>query len=371
MLKGGAPEAEEAGDGAPPLVEERPEAEEAGLASRERPTETCPPSELPSAPAVKSFVSLDCVWFPSGRLSLSECCAELVRSVLAIDASRDAEERVCARVSGGKSVIKTGPATEYTGDRRPSRRRRPQDELGVAEASRCWLDQDKSKAKLILQSQLHGNARASNAIGLLLFNCIPCHTLVPPHQVQIATRLVVFRADADVSFDLPTSQQKQRPWRLTRSCMTYPPPDLLPVDSILAPMPVSRGPSRIWTRVDTRIRGTLTRSCHAHTPSRGISYMCLPSNDNDAWYYPSYGFEPNEEGLPAPPFRGNWGMKTFNEAKWVRRGKMAAWGPWVEDWEVRLLVVVHSAIITHYRQRTGRGSVSASCCNRKKMTSRY
>ncbi|RPD81725.1 hypothetical protein L226DRAFT_475048 [Lentinus tigrinus ALCF2SS1-7] len=63
------------------------------------------------------------------------------------------------------------------------------------------------------------------------------------------------------------------------------------------------------------------------------SYMCLPSNDNDAWYYPSYGFEPNEEGLPASPFRGNWGMKTFNEAKWVRRGKIVAWGPWIEDWE--------------------------------------
>lgn len=229
MLKGGAPEAEEAGDGAPPLVEERPEAEEAGLASRERPTETCPPSELPSAPAVKSFVSLDCVWFPSSRLSLSECCAELVRSVLAIDASRDAEERVCARVSGGKSVIGTGPATEYTGDRRPSRRRRPQDELGVAEASRCWLDQDKSKAKLILQSQLHGNARASNAIGLLLFNCIPCHTLVPPHQVQIATRLVV---SAPTRTSLSTCQLRSRNFAAEAAAMAS--------DALVHDLPTSR-----------------------------------------------------------------------------------------------------------------------------------
>lgn len=71
-------------------------------------------------------------------------------------------------------------------------------------------------------------------------------------------------------------------------------------------------------------------------PSSG-SLVSLPSNDNDAWYYPSYGFEPNDEDLPQPAFRGNWGIKTHNEAKWVRKGKMTAWGPWMEDWEVRLL----------------------------------
>ncbi|KAI0823016.1 hypothetical protein BC628DRAFT_1409409 [Trametes gibbosa] len=63
------------------------------------------------------------------------------------------------------------------------------------------------------------------------------------------------------------------------------------------------------------------------------SYMSLPSNDNDAWYYPSYGFEPNDEDLPHPSFKGNWGIKTYNEAKWVRRGKMTGWAPWMEDWE--------------------------------------
>ncbi|KAI0639144.1 hypothetical protein C8Q77DRAFT_1079690 [Trametes polyzona] len=61
--------------------------------------------------------------------------------------------------------------------------------------------------------------------------------------------------------------------------------------------------------------------------------MSLPSNDNDAWYYPAYGFEPNDADLPHPPFRGNWGIKTYNEAKWIRKGKMTAWAPWMEDWE--------------------------------------
>ncbi|KAI0651593.1 hypothetical protein C8Q79DRAFT_45586 [Trametes meyenii] len=63
------------------------------------------------------------------------------------------------------------------------------------------------------------------------------------------------------------------------------------------------------------------------------SFMSLPSNDNDAWYYPAHGFEPNDADLPRSAFRGNWGIKAYNEAKWIRKGKMAAWGPWMEDWE--------------------------------------
>ena len=74
--------------------------------------------------------------------------------------------------------------------------------------------------------------------------------------------------------------------------------------------------------------------------------MSLPSNDNDPWYYPSYGFEPNDEGLPASSFRGNWGIKTYNEAKWVRKGKMTAWGPWMEDWEVRAQTF-HCSTVVH------------------------
>ena len=64
------------------------------------------------------------------------------------------------------------------------------------------------------------------------------------------------------------------------------------------------------------------------------SHMSLPSNDTDAYYYPSNGFDLDDE-LPHPPFRGNWGMKMYNEAKWVRRGKVTPWGPSMEDWEVR------------------------------------
>lgn len=62
--------------------------------------------------------------------------------------------------------------------------------------------------------------------------------------------------------------------------------------------------------------------------------MSLPSNDNDAWFYPGTGFESNDDDLPHSSFRGNWGIKTYNEAKWVRKGKMTAWAPWMEDWEV-------------------------------------
>jgi hypothetical protein len=32
--------------------------------------------------------------------------------------------------------------------------------------------------------------------------------------------------------------------------------------------------------------------------------------------------------------RGNWGMKKAQSARWVRTGKMVAWGPGIEDWEV-------------------------------------
>ena len=89
------------------------------------------------------------------------------------------------------------------------------------------------------------------------------------------------------------------------------------------------------TRGDTRIPGKSSPSLDVDLALTVCSLMSLPSNDNDAWYYPSYGFEPNDEGLPASSFRGNWGIKTYNEAKWVRKGKMTAWGPWMEDWEVR------------------------------------
>ena len=72
------------------------------------------------------------------------------------------------------------------------------------------------------------------------------------------------------------------------------------------------------------------------------SLMSLPSNDSDAYYYPSNGYDLDDD-IPSPPFRGNWGRKMFNEAKWVRKGKMTAWGPSMEDWEVRIF---HKSLCT-------------------------
>lgn len=93
MLSGGVlPEPDGAGDWVPPLLEEGPDAEdrEAGLASRERAMGAAAASGAPSVPAVRSLMGLESVWLASSRSSFSECSAELVSSVLAIDAPRDA-----------------------------------------------------------------------------------------------------------------------------------------------------------------------------------------------------------------------------------------------------------------------------------------
>ncbi|KAH9921996.1 uncharacterized protein BXZ73DRAFT_51535 [Epithele typhae] len=62
------------------------------------------------------------------------------------------------------------------------------------------------------------------------------------------------------------------------------------------------------------------------------SFMSLPSCDTDSYYYP-HAVKTEDGDLPASTYGGNWGSKTLNHAKWVRRGKMTAWGPWMEDWE--------------------------------------
>ena len=100
--------------------------------------------------------------------------------------------------------------------------------------------------------------------------------------------------------------------------------------------------------------------------------MSLPSNDTDAWYYPAYGFEPNDEDLPQSAFRGNWGIKTYNEAKWVRKGKMTAWGPWMEDWEVRASLSWTSWRPTNHRcsRRIALGSVYDNCYHLRKSKTR-
>lgn len=58
-------------------------------------------------------------------------------------------------------------------------------------------------------------------------------------------------------------------------------------------------------------------------------------SDKNAWFYPSYGHDSDEEDLPVSTPLGNWGNKDRLGARWVRRGKMAAWGPERQEWEVR------------------------------------
>ena len=61
----------------------------------------------------------------------------------------------------------------------------------------------------------------------------------------------------------------------------------------------------------------------------------LPLSDDNAWYYPSHGHHSEDEGYPVYTEYGNWGKKNSREARWIRRGKMTAWGPGMDDWEVR------------------------------------
>ncbi|OCH96654.1 hypothetical protein OBBRIDRAFT_787226 [Obba rivulosa] len=62
--------------------------------------------------------------------------------------------------------------------------------------------------------------------------------------------------------------------------------------------------------------------------------LSLPSNDSNTWYYPSHGYDSNDEDPIPNPVRGNWGRKTAKDARWVRKGKMTAWAPSTEDWEI-------------------------------------
>jgi hypothetical protein len=68
--------------------------------------------------------------------------------------------------------------------------------------------------------------------------------------------------------------------------------------------------------------------------NRHDSLLLLPSYDNNNWYYPSQGHDSDEDDLSYGISRGNWGKKKAHAARWVRTGKLAAWGPGIEDWEV-------------------------------------
>ncbi|KAI6153366.1 hypothetical protein BKA82DRAFT_4089077 [Pisolithus tinctorius] len=59
----------------------------------------------------------------------------------------------------------------------------------------------------------------------------------------------------------------------------------------------------------------------------------LVLNDHNAWYYPSQGFDSDTESLNTSVAGGNWGKKTMKGSRWVRRGKIASWGPGIDEWE--------------------------------------
>ncbi|KAH7923994.1 hypothetical protein BV22DRAFT_1067583 [Leucogyrophana mollusca] len=56
-------------------------------------------------------------------------------------------------------------------------------------------------------------------------------------------------------------------------------------------------------------------------------------NDYNAWYYPSQGFDSDCEEFDLRTHGGNWGRKTTKGSRWVRKGKIAAWGPGMDEWE--------------------------------------
>lgn len=72
----------------------------------------------------------------------------------------------------------------------------------------------------------------------------------------------------------------------------------------------------------------------------------LPLSDENVWYYPSHGHDSDEEELNASATGGNWGQKTAKNARWVRSGKMASWGPRMDDWQVRCNVADFFLLLT-------------------------
>ncbi|KAL0579786.1 hypothetical protein V5O48_002197 [Marasmius crinis-equi] len=60
--------------------------------------------------------------------------------------------------------------------------------------------------------------------------------------------------------------------------------------------------------------------------------ILLPLSDQNMWYYPSHGYD-SEEDLESVSPRGNWGNKLMPEARWARNGKITTWGPGMDEWE--------------------------------------
>ena len=74
--------------------------------------------------------------------------------------------------------------------------------------------------------------------------------------------------------------------------------------------------------------GNLTRC----TPSSAVA-----ADDRHDWYYPAaHQYDGDQDGpeLDSGTPSGNWGNKRVKGARWVRRGKLSAWGPGRAEWEV-------------------------------------
>ncbi|KAF9498047.1 hypothetical protein BDN71DRAFT_1487720 [Pleurotus eryngii] len=61
--------------------------------------------------------------------------------------------------------------------------------------------------------------------------------------------------------------------------------------------------------------------------------LSLPLSDQNSWYYPSHGYQSDDEEVQAGWRQGNWGKKASKGARWVRRGKIVNWGPAMDEWE--------------------------------------
>lgn len=99
---------------------------------------------------------------------------------------------------------------------------------------------------------------------------------------------------------------------------------------------------------------THTRRRNSRQPPQPDEASFLPSNDRNEWYYPTArplapgedseddmddsglgGSERSEEALQmSRSGQGNWGHKLVKGSRWMRRGKIIAWGPHKADWDV-------------------------------------
>lgn len=73
--------------------------------------------------------------------------------------------------------------------------------------------------------------------------------------------------------------------------------------------------------------------------------LILPSGDRNEWYYPSRPYDSDDDELQAGAPTGNWGRKHLRSSRFVRKGKMTAWGPGREEYDVRLIILPESISI--------------------------